>query len=190
MDEEGPPEPITVRLVRDRAQTHIVTGVRGLAMTDNDKYALEVLTSAWSGQGGRLFLELRDRQSLCYSVGCYSVEGVEPGSFAVYIGTSPDKVDRALQGIETQWKILLDHGISEDELARTKRYLAGAHAISLQRLGSRATTMALNELYGLGFLAHRDHLERLHAVTCSDVLRLAQRLLTRPRVTSIVGPES
>jgi zinc protease len=189
-EEEAAPTPITVRQHKDRAQTHIVTGVRGLALSDPDKHALEVLNSAWSGQGGRLFLDLRDKQSLCYSVGAYSLEGLEPGSFAVYIGTSPDKVERALQGIEVQWAQMMEGGITEDELRRTKRYLAGSHAISLQRIGGRATSMALNELYGLGHLAHKEHLKHLQAVTRDDVLRVARKVMSRPRVTAIVGPQA
>jgi predicted Zn-dependent peptidase len=41
----------------------------------------------------------------------------------------------------------------------------------------------------LGHLAHRDHLAKLQLVTLDDVRRVAQRVLTRTRITSIVGPE-
>jgi zinc protease len=177
------------RLLRERAQAHLVTGTTGLRLADQDRFALEVLVSALSGQGGRLFLELRDKQSLCYSVSAYAVDGLEPGTFSVYMGTSPDKVDRAFEGIDTILKTLVDEGITAAELDRAKRYLLGSHAIGLQRTGARATTMALNSLYGLGHLAHRDHQHKLAAVTLDDVRRVAQKVLTRPRVTTVVGPE-
>ncbi len=199
-DDEGvaPPQPATeampdedrvARLVRDRAQAHLVTGTVGLRLTDADRYALEILVSSLSGQGGRLFLELRDKQSLCYSVAAYAVDGIEPGAFSVYMGTSPDKVDRALEGINTILSQLAQDGITDAELGRAKRYLLGSHAIGLQRTGARATTMALNALYGLGHLAHRDHQERLAAVTLEDVVAVAKKVLGRARVTSVVGPE-
>jgi zinc protease len=177
------------RLVRDRAQAHLVTGTTGLRLADDDRFALEVLVSALSGQGGRLFLELRDKQSLCYSVAAYAVDGLEPGSFSVYMGTSPDKVDRALEGIDGILKGLVDDGVTSAELDRARRYLLGSHAIGLQRSGARSTTMSLNALYGLGHLAHRAHQEKLAAVTLDDVRRVAQKVLMRPRVTSVVGPE-
>jgi zinc protease len=176
-------------LVRERAQAHLVTGTTGLRLADQDRFALEVLVSAMSGQGGRLFLELRDKQSLCYSVAAYAVDGLEPGTFSVYMGTSPDKVDRALEGIDGILATLVSDGITAVELDRAKRYLLGSHAIGLQRTGARATTMALNALYGLGHLAHRDHQQKLGAVTLDDVRRVAQKVLTRPRVTTVVGPE-
>ena len=186
--EQDPPARVA-RLVRERAQAHLVTGVRGLSLDDGDRFALEILTSTLSGQGGRLFLELRDRQSLCYSVNSFSVEGIEPGSFAVYMGTSPDKVDRAFAGINALLDAIAQDGITQAELDRARRYLTGSHAIGLQRLGSRGTAMALNDLYGLGHLAHTHYVERISAVVLADVRRVAQHILSRARVTAVVGPE-
>ncbi len=187
--EPDPTASAVKRLVRDRAQAHLVTGVRGLTLKDDDRYPMEALVAALSGQGGRLFLELRDKQSLCYSVAAYAVDGLEPGSFAVYMGTSPDKVERALEGINIILQQLVDEGIPAEELKRSQRYLLGNHAIGLQRTGARATTMVLNELYGLGHLAHHDHQKKLAAVTVDDVRRVAKKVLSRTRITAIVGPE-
>jgi zinc protease len=179
-----------VRLVRNKAQAHLVLGHRGIALNDDDRFALEALSTVLSGQGGRLFLELRDKQSLCYSVSAFNVEGVEPGSFSVYMGTSPDKVDRALAGIEGLLQRVLDDGITAAELDRAQRYLLGAHDIGLQRLGARASSMSLNELYGLGHLEHTRYAGQLMAVTLEDVRRVARRVLDPVgRVLSIVGPE-
>jgi zinc protease len=186
--EEVSPRAVHVGHHKDRAQSHVVMGVRGLRLTDPDRHALEVLTSVLSGQGGRLFYELRDKQSLCYSVGAYQMEGIEPGSFTVYIGTSPDKVDRAKAEILSLLDGVQNNGVTELEISKAKRYLSGTYAISLQRVGSRATSMALNELYGLGYLSHQEHIRKLQAVTGADVLRVAKRVLSQPMVTSVVGP--
>jgi zinc protease len=189
-DEEAPPtEPRVARKERERAQAHVVIGNRGLRLDDDDRFALEVMCAALSGQGGRLFLELRDRRSLCYSVSAFSVDGVEPGSFAVYMGTSPDKLDEACTGISDLLEELRQSGLTAAELERAQRYLIGTYEISLQRVGARASTAMFNELYGVGFDAHRTHAEKLAAVTGDDVLRVAQRLLDpQTRVTSVVAP--
>ncbi len=181
---------IVVRHDKERAQAHLFTGVQGLTLADRvDKHALELMTAALSGQGGRLFLQLRDKQSLCYSVSASAVEGIDPGSFSVYMGTSPDKVDAALDGINRLLDEVHKDGLTDDEIDRSRRYLIGAHQIGLQRLGSRGTAMALNQLYGLGHLAHREYAQRLQGITSDDVRRVARMILSRPRVTSIVGPK-
>ncbi len=189
-DEPPPSSRLVARLVRPKAQAHIVLGHRGLALADPDRFALEVMSSTLSGQGGRLFLELRDKQSLCYAVSAFSVEGIDPGTFAIYMGTSPEKVDTALTGIEQLLETLSQEGITPAELDRTKRYLLGSHDIGLQRLGARASAMALNEVYGLGFLTHQDYAARISAVTLDQVRAVAARLLDpKRRVLAIVGPE-
>lgn len=190
-EEAAAAAPKVARMVRDRAQAHLVLGHRGLTLHDKRRHTLEILSSVLSGQGGRLFLELRDKESLCYSVSAFSVEGLERGSFAIYMGTSPDKVDRALAGIDGVVKQLCDDGITQQELDRARRYLVGANAIGLQQLGARASVMCFNELYGLGFDAHLAYDQQLAAVTLDDVRALANELLdANNRVLSIVGPAS
>lgn len=189
--EEAPVGKRVARMNRDKAQAHLIHGFRGLALGDRDRYSLEVLASALSGQGGRLFLELRDRQSLCYSVSSFAVEGIEPGSFGVYMATSPDKLDRALTGIADLLDALVQDGLRQEELERAQRYLIGTHGIGLQRLGARASTMALNELYGTGFNNHREYASRIDAVTLDDVRRVAQRILNPGHeVITVVGPDN
>ncbi|MGH9391500.1 MAG: M16 family metallopeptidase, partial [Vicinamibacteria bacterium] len=84
---ESPLEKPRVKTVhRTREQAHLVLGFPGTTVRSDDRFALEVLNTILSGQGGRLFIELRDKQSLAYSVTSLSVEGYDPGYFAVYMG--------------------------------------------------------------------------------------------------------
>src|SRR5450432_2456897 len=99
--------------------------------------------------GGRLFTELRDKQSLCYSVHGSSVEGLDRGYFSIQLGTSPEKRERALQGIREQLARMREEAVSRAELEGAKAHLIGVHAIGLQRRGSVAATIALDQAYGL-----------------------------------------
>ena len=162
-------------LEKDRAQAHLVLGFRGTTISDPDRHGLEVLSHVLSGQGGRLFLDLRDRQSLAYSVSAMNVEGLDPGFFAVYIGTAPDKVDVARAGILDHLQRLVDEAPSEDELDRARRNLIGNFAINQQRSAARAGHIALDTLYGLGPASHRDYPDQIAAITREDVLRIARQ---------------
>jgi len=172
------PRPAGIRealLEKDRAQAHLVLGFRGTDVSDPDRHGLEVLSHVLSGQGGRLFLDLRDRQSLAYSVSAMNVEGLAPGFFAVYIGTSPDKVEVARAGILDHLQRLVDEPPGEEELDRARRNLIGNYAIDQQRSAARAAHTALDALYGLGPDAHRAYPEQIAAITRDDVLRIARR---------------
>ena len=175
-----------VRLTADKQQAHLALGFRGTTLYQPDRHALDVLSTLLSGQSGRLFLELRDRQSLAYTVSAMHVDGIDEGYFAVYMGTSPDKLEQALAGLRTELDKVVQAPVPQVQLDRTKRYLAGGHAIGLQRRSSRAATLCLDELYGLGRQAYRGHLEALLAVTVEDVLQAARATLDPQRCVEVV----
>jgi zinc protease len=147
------------------------------------------LTTVLSGQSGRLFVDLRDKKSLAYSVSCSSLEGLDPGHIVVHIGTSPDKVKVALAGIDEHLDRIRQERISDDELVRAVRYLVGTHAIDLQRAGARAMVMALGERLGLGYDHYASYLDHIRSVTAADVMRVAQTYLAPERLVEVVvGP--
>jgi zinc protease len=177
-DEEEPPSEIrTAELRKDRAQAHLVIGFRGLTVRDEDRFALEVISQLLTGQGGRLFLELRDRRSLAYAVNAVNVEGVAPGYFSVYIATAPEKFEEARRGLLEELGGLLDSPPDDAELERARRHLIGSHAIEQQRNAVHAAQLALDALYGLGLRGAREYPERIAAIEREDVLRVARRVI-------------
>lgn len=173
----GPTKAHTSRMTKEREQAHLVMGFLGVALEDDRRFVLDVLSSVLGGQSGRLFLELRDKQSLAYSVAAFCLEGLDPGYFAVYIGTSPDKLEIAERGIREELKKVLEADITAGELERAQRYLIGSHEIALQRAGSRCSTMALNEAYGIGYDEYARYADRIQAVTAKRVRDVAREII-------------
>ncbi len=188
----APPKPTFIdgprRLfeLKEKEQAQLVLGFLGVSMSDERRYALDVLSSVLGGQAGRLFLQLRDKQSLAYSVGAFSLEGLDPGYFAFYIGTSPDKLETAQAGILGELNKILEEDIGEDELSRAKRYLIGSHEIALQRASARSGSMALNEAYGLGYDHHSRHAANIEAVTAKTIRDTARDLLRMDRSVRVI----
>ena len=185
---DAPGEIRRASLASDRAQNHLVLGFAGLTVDDPDRDALEVVAQVLAGQGGRLFLELRDRQSLAYTVSASNLEGLAPGLFSVYIATAPEKTSAALEGIHEELERFFSEPPTDDELVRSKRYLAGSFAVEQQRSAARAAHLALDGLYELGPESHLDYARRVERVTKDDVLRVAQRVLRLDAYTlALVG---
>jgi zinc protease len=173
----------------EREQSHLVVGFPGTTLFDDERYALEVLFTILSGQGGRLFVELRDRRALAYRVGAFSVEGIDPGCIAAYLACSPANVDAALSVVHTELERLRERPPSAAELSRAQRYLVGAHDVSLQRRAALAATLALHECYGLGWDSHRRYPQAILSVDAEAVHRAAVRWLDwRRAVVASVGP--
>ena len=173
----APSKITTASITKEKFQAHMILGFRGTTVDDPDHYPLDVLSTILSGQGGRLFLELRDRLSLAYSVFSFSQEGLDPGSFYVYIGTSPEKVDQAREAILHELKKIREEPIDKEEIERAKKYLVGSHEIDLQKNLSQAIKLSLNELYQIGFEEMELYPQKVLAVTAEDVQRVARKYI-------------
>ncbi len=161
----------------DRHQAHLVVGFPGTTVDHPDRHPLEVVTTILGGQGGRLFLELRDRQALAYSVSAAAIEGVDPGYVAVHLSCSPEKVPAALAGIRRELTRIASEPVTEKELERAKRYLVGTHEISLQRRSAVAAALAFHEAYGLGYREYQRYAGAIRSVSAADVQRVAAAYL-------------
>ncbi len=173
-----------------RQQAHVVLGYPGTTLTSPDRFTFDLLAQVLSGQGGRLFAELREKRALAYRVSAFSVEGVEPGYFAVYLACSPENLEEAVAGIRDELRKIVDQGVTTAEVERARRYLIGSHAIGLQRRSAVAAAMAFGELYGQGWQEYRRYADHVGRVTADDVVRVARAALDRRReVLAVVKPE-
>jgi zinc protease len=161
----------------EKQQAHILVGARGARHSDPDKYSLDVLDAVLSGQGGRLFTQLRDEQSLAYSVTALNREAVQPGVFAVYMATSPDKRKTAIDGMIEQLRLVREEKIPEEEIERAKNYLIGTYEVGIQTNSAQASAMAFNELYGVGYAEYLEYPQRIKEVTAKQVRKAAEKYL-------------
>jgi zinc protease len=172
-----------------KEQAHLVLGYQGVGFASEDRFPLEVLAYVLSGQGGRLFTEIRERRALAYRVSAFSVEGLDPGYFAVYLASSPENLDEAIKIVRQELRDVAQKGITAEELARAQRYLIGVHAIGLQRKSALAAALAFHEAYGQGWKAYRQYGDYVMKVTVADVTRVARKYLNPAReVSAIVKP--
>lgn len=188
------PRPQALKIICEKKtplfQSHILVGFLGSTFRDPERYALKLLSSALAGQGGRLFLELRDRQSLAYTVSPLNSDSPEPGIFGFYIGCSPEKLKRSLSGIRLELDKILDQPISERELQRAKEYWLGRFELDMQRYSSQSMIYGLDELYGLGFQHSSQVPALIKALTAKDIQAAARKFLNPEQATiSVVHNE-
>ncbi|MGC8657808.1 MAG: M16 family metallopeptidase [Desulfomonilaceae bacterium] len=189
---ELPIEAPRIRTIRiPRAKAHIAIGFKGVTLADEDRYPLEVLNNILSGQGGRLFLQLRDKESLAYSVASFVRCNLDPGIFGFYIACDESKADKALSGLLSEIEKVREAKISEKDVKNSITNLIGGHEIALQSTHSRADSYALNTLYGFGWNFEAQYVEKISKVKPEDVSRVAKKYLDpERRAEVIILPES
>jgi len=173
-----------------KEQSHVIVGVRGLTITDEERYTLEVIQSILSGQGGRLFIELRDKHSLAYSVAPMRMEGLDTGYFGAYIGCSPEKVKKAMAMLKREFQKLAEEKVPEQELLRAQRYIVGRHDIDLQRKSAICNSIFFDRIYGLDPKESLEVAEKYFAIKPVNIQVLAEKLFQQHHIISVVGPQN
>ncbi|GIL17146.1 MAG: hypothetical protein BroJett040_08970 [Oligoflexia bacterium] len=173
-----------------KEQSHAVFGFRGVRITDDERYALHLIQSILAGQGGRLFIELRDKNSLAYSVSPLRMEGVDTGYFGAYIGCSPEKVNKALAMMKEEFEKLCTEKVGEKELLRSKQYLIGRHDIDMQKTSSIGSSILYDDIYGIDYNEPFTCDQKYMAVTADEIMRLSKKILKGHSVTAVVGPQN
>ena len=174
---------------RDKAQAVIVIGFPGTTLLDADRYPLELLQEGCSDLGSRLFLRIREKLGLAYYVGAQNFLGLAPGYFAFYVGTAPEKLAEVEKELLAEAALLCADGLTAEELRRAKAKIIGQRKISRQDLGGYAMSVALNELYGLGYQYLDTEDAAYEAVTAAQVRDAARKYLTPAAlVVSVIKP--
>ncbi len=168
---------LRAELDRDKKQGVIVMGFPGVTIHQSDRYPLELLQEALSDLGSRLFVRIRETLGLAYYVGAQHFLGLQPGYFAFYAGTMPDKLAVVEDEMIQEVKLLRQAGLTTEELTRSKAKLLGQKKIARQDLGGQAMSKALDELYGLGFNRSDSEDALYENVTLQDIQRVAQTYL-------------
>jgi zinc protease len=166
-----------VEIYKLKEQAHFILGFLGVSFQHPDSDALKVLGAALSGQGGRFFHELRDKESLAYALNFMAQPNLDPGYIGVYMGTHPDKLEKAIDAVLRELRKVKEEGLTEEEVERGKKYLIGNFEIGLQTNGAQASQISLDELYGLGFDHYQKYSREIEKVTKEDVNRVAKQYL-------------
>jgi zinc protease len=165
-----------VIVTKDREQTQIAIGFSGLPWDDPDRFALDILINILGGSSGRLFRTLREERGLVYNVSPILSYGRERGLVGAYAAAAPSKAKIAMELLREQIFDMCERKPSDSELKRAKSYIVSTHEMAYQRANVRVSSMALMEVYGLGFDDFLQYAKKIQLVSCEDIQRLASRL--------------
>jgi zinc protease len=171
---------------RDKAQTALVLAFPGPPRNHPDVHALQVLSSAVSGLGGRLFEELRSRRSLAYAVSASPMPRGQAGAFVAYIGMAPDREQEARAEMMRELLRTAQSPLDGSELERARRYLIGSWQIRQQTNSRQLADLAGALLLGEGLAEQREYVSRIQAITAEQVRAAAERWIRPERAVEAV----
>jgi predicted Zn-dependent peptidase len=174
---------------KDTEQAHLVLGGPAFARNDQRRFALGVLNNAvGGGMSSRLFQEIRERRGLAYSVYSYTNQYADSGSYGIYAGCAPGKVDEVLFLTREELARVAEHGVTDEEIARGKGMLKGSMVLGLEDTGSRMSRLGKGELLYDELLTVDQVLAAVDAVTPDDVRVIAREVYGGQPSLSVIGP--
>ena len=171
-------------------QTQLMLGVPAYPYLHKDEYVLAVLsTILGGGMSSRLFMEVREKRGLAYSVHSWAEKYPDAGYFVVQAGVEHGKLEKTVQVILAEFKKIKKVNASEAELKKAKQYIKGTAALALETTDALAENVA-SSLINLGRVRTLDEITTgIDAVTASDIQRVARDIFkTNSLNLAIIGP--
>jgi predicted Zn-dependent peptidase len=185
----GQTEPRCSVLYKRTEQTHIALGMHALPMHHPDRYAIDLLSVLFGeSMSSRLFMELRERQGLCYDVNSYVSHFLDTGSFGVYAAVDPSNAVQAVGALMAELKRLAE-GVPADELHKARELAKGRLLLRMEDTRSVSGWLGGQDILTGQIESPEEVVARLDAVTPDDLARVVGSLLRREELNlAVVGP--
>lgn len=160
-----------------------------ISYVDERRYTLGVLDAVLGGgMSSRLFLEVRERQSLAYAVGSHTQQYADDGAFLVHASVAPETLGRSLDAVYEQLERVCVEPLEQEQLARIKRYIKGRLVMGLEGSRGLAFWAGRQELLRERIWWPEEVLAQVDEVSPQDVLSLASEIFESAPSLAVVGP--
>ena len=169
-------------------QAHVMLGSRTFGYDDERRLPLYLLNNILGGPGmnARLNLSLRERHGLVYTVESSMASYSDTGCWSVYFGCDHHDVKRCTRLVHRELDRLVQAPLSERQLAAAKRQLKGQLVIACDNREQYALDFAKNFLH-YGRERNIDELlQRIDAVTASQIQDVAQYVFAPDRLQTLI----
>lgn len=168
-----------------KEQAVLMLGYPGADVKNPDRYALDVINYILSREGGRLYTDIREKLGLSYTLGSFSVLGLDPGYNAFYVATTSKSISDARNIILKHLRSLKAEGPTQEEMELAEDGLLGGYYRGLEINSGVAFKAALDELYGVGYGDVFRYPEMIKAVTGQDVIRVAKKYFVDSKMNEV-----
>lgn len=173
-------------------QAHIILGFPGNKWGSDERYIESVLaTILGRGMSSRLFLQVRERRGLAYSVRAFNERCSDCGYFAIKAGVKPDKAQETIKVIIDELSKLKEKAemVTDAELTKAKEYVKGHLALDLEDTSSINGFVGLEELYLGKVTTPAQVYKGIDSVQLEDVYNLANKFFNiKNAYLAVIGP--
>jgi predicted Zn-dependent peptidase len=174
---------------KDIEQAHLCLAVHGFSRSHPQRFTIDLLnTVLGGGMSSRLFTEIREHRGLAYDIHSYTEHFLKSGSFAIYAGVDPQKIETAVAAILEEMS-QIKQGITADELTRAKELSKGRLYLRFEDSQNVALWYGSQEILMRQILDIDDVISIVDAITIDELQGVAGEIITDSGLNlAVTGP--
>ncbi len=147
------------------------------AAASPDRHAANLMTSILGdGMSSRLFQRIREERGLVYGIYSCVETFADAGVHMITAGSSPENIPEVIDLVVEELRELCEDGPTDEELRCAKDQYKVATVLSLESSFNRMSRLARHEMLFGRQIPIDEVLEKIEAVTCEDIARIASQI--------------
>lgn len=171
---------------------YMLIGFRGVNLSDNDSYALDVLAAILGeGRSSVFYQEIKDRLQLANSIGASNSGLKEDGIFYISADFSPEKLPKLEDKIFEEIEKIKKDGVTPEQVSLAKNIIERNTYYERESISNIAQEIGYVMVVSNDIKIYDDYVDNIKKVTPADVKRVANKYLGKNQsAVSIVLPVS
>lgn len=182
-------EPCFVTKDKDIEQVHLCMAFPSIPYESDKIYVLSILnTILGGGINSRLFQSIREEKGLAYSIYSYAETYNIAGMLNIYAAANPIQIEAVVEGILKEIEGLLEEGILEKELNKTKEQLKSNLIIGFENMNSRMSSYGKSMLMLERIKTQDEMIEGINGVDVDNLMAFAREVFDFDKMSvALVG---
>jgi len=171
-------------------QMHMALGMPGFHEQHKDRYVLSLLSVLLGGNmSSRLFVEVREKRGLAYSISCSAKSMHDTGLFMIRAGVDNEKIIGAAKLILKELNKIKRLGVNPKEFLHAKDYLLGQLLLGLEDTMEHMLWIGETVISKDRVKTLKNIVTEFKRITRKDIKRVANEILDQNLFhLAIVGP--
>ncbi len=189
-------KPLTSQLRKtEYAETqtgYMLIGFRGGSITDNDSYALDVLSAILGGgRSSVLYKKIKDEKQLAFGISASNATFKEDGLFYISANFTPENAKKLEKNIFDEINEIRKKGVTSEQVRLAQNLIERDTYYSRESVTNIAQEIGYTAVTTGGTKFYENYIENIKKVSPADVKHVANKyLVIEKSAVSIVLPET
>ena len=171
---------------------YMLIGFRGVKATNNDTYALDVLsTILGDGRSSVFYRNIKDQQQLAFSIGASNAGFKDDGIFYISANFVPENLTKLENAVFEEIENIQKNGVTSQQVELAKNIIERDTYYSRESISNIAQEIGYTMVITDDINYYKNYIDNIKKVTLADVKRVANKYLGKDKsAVSIILPEN